>query len=113
MRLKGRDLMEEHMIKLRKQLQKLLVDHNLTIKDLSKETKVPLQTLHNWLAGYSPRNINQVKSVANYFRISVDYLLYGHLCTGCEVELKKEILHRVENCLHTLRDLAKESFKKG
>ncbi len=58
-------------------LKKLLNEHDLTSAQLARATKLAPQTLNNWLSGQHPRNLSQVKTVADYFRVSVDYLVYG------------------------------------
>ena len=35
------------------------------------------QTLSQWAAGTEPRKIDQIKSVADIFRTSIDNLMYG------------------------------------
>lgn len=49
----------------------------MTASQLSRTTKVPNSTIQNWLAGLEPRNLLQLKKVADYFDVSVDLLLYG------------------------------------
>jgi transcriptional regulator with XRE-family HTH domain len=64
-------------MQLSKILKKLMSDKDLKASQLSRATGVPAQTLHNWLSGQKPRDIDQVKMVAEHFQISLDYLLYG------------------------------------
>ena len=63
--------------KLRHILKSLLSENKLTASELSRKTEVSKQVLSDWLAGVKPRNIEQVKAVAEYFRISMDYLCFG------------------------------------
>lgn len=58
-------------------LKRILKDKDMTVAQLSRKTKVPSQTLNNWLAGLEPRNIGQVKSVAQFFEITIDELVFG------------------------------------
>ena len=58
-------------------LKKLVRDNDMTMAQLSRATKVPSQTLNNWMSGLDPRNINQVKKIAGYFGITIDELVYG------------------------------------
>ncbi len=80
-------------IKIKTILKKLLSEHDLTAAQLARACKIPAQTLNNWLSGQEPRNLNQIKSVADYFKVSVDYLVYGHLETKKQPieEFKEEI----------------------
>lgn len=67
------------MIKLNFNLKKLLSDSNLTPTQLARETKVPVQSIHNWIHGQKPRSFEQIKKIADYFQISMDELVYGPL----------------------------------
>lgn len=58
-------------------LKKLIKDKGVTITALSQKTKVPLQTLHGWLQGSEPKNLRQVKKVADFFEVDLDYLCFG------------------------------------
>lgn len=63
-------------LKLSKVLAALIKTRGLTITSLSRLTKVPLQTLHGWLQGNEPRSIRQVKKVADFFGVDLDYLCF-------------------------------------
>ena len=58
-------------------LKKLLAEHDITIAQLSRATKVPRQTLDNWLTGQEPRSLKQVKLIASFFEVSLDELCFG------------------------------------
>ena len=58
-------------------LKKMLLKKDIGLSKLSKSTGVPLTTLSNWINGQSPKNISQVKAVANYFSLTVDDLVFG------------------------------------
>ncbi len=64
-------------MKLKLQLSALIRQRGVTITTLAKTTKIPAQTIHNWLAGSKPRDLDQVKRVADYFQVSLDFLAYG------------------------------------
>lgn len=64
---------------LSQHLKRLLKEHDLTVAQLSRATKVPSQTLNNWLAGLEPRSMSQVKTVAKHFNLSLDELAYGEI----------------------------------
>lgn len=64
-------------MQLPKRLRELMRHHDLTIAKLSQRTGIPVNTLHNWLAGQAPRNISQIKSVADLFNVSIDFLVFG------------------------------------
>ena len=62
---------------LQTRLKAFLKDEDMTVAQLSRATKIPPQTLNNWLSGHEPRKLNQVKIVADYFEVTMDQLLYG------------------------------------
>lgn len=64
-------------MKLRIILKELMSASDLSQVKLSRLTGIPPQTLNNWLNGQEPRRIAQVKIVAAYFEVSLDYLLFG------------------------------------
>ena len=64
-------------MKLAQQLKKLLQSSGTKISVLSKSTRVPQQTIHNWLTGSKPRDLDQVKRIADHFEVSLDMILYG------------------------------------
>lgn len=66
-------------IKLDSTLKRLLKDNNLTATQLARATKVPVQSIHNWIHGQNPRSFEQIKKIADYFQITVDELVYGSL----------------------------------
>ena len=64
-------------IKIKTILKKLLYEHDLAAAQLARATKIAPQTINNWLSGQEPRSLGQLKAVADYFDVSVDYLVYG------------------------------------
>jgi transcriptional regulator with XRE-family HTH domain len=58
-------------------LKKLIRLNDLTVAQLSRATKVPTQTLNNWLSGLEPRSMDQVKIVASFFQMTIDEIAYG------------------------------------
>jgi transcriptional regulator with XRE-family HTH domain len=64
-------------VKLSKHLKQLLDDHGFTVSMLSRQTKVPKQTITDWLAGTEPRKLTQIKAVADALGVSIDTLVFG------------------------------------
>ena len=58
-------------------LKELCENRGVTISMLSRRTGVAQQTLHNWSSNVKPKNITQVKKVAEFFNVSLDYLCFG------------------------------------
>ena len=77
MHLNNKDEVETMKLELHKNLKNLLDKQGMTASQLSRATKVPNSTIQNWLTGLEPRNLLQLKKVADYFDVSVDLHLYG------------------------------------
>lgn len=58
-------------------LRKIIKEKGLTVVAVSKASKVPVQTLHGWLHGSDPKNIRQLKAVADFLGVDLDYLCFG------------------------------------
>lgn len=75
---------------IKKILKDLIREKGITITFLSKSTHVPLQTIHGWLQGSEPRSLRQVKAVADYLDVDLDYLCFG-------IESKKQAFSEFED----------------
>jgi len=62
---------------LRTQLALYIEIRGLTLSELSRRAKVPKGTIHSWISGKSPKNIDAIKRVADTLKVSLDHLLYG------------------------------------
>lgn len=62
---------------LPKILRARLKQAGIGVPTLAKRSKIPRQTISNWLAGQKPKNIEHVKAVADYFSMTVDELCFG------------------------------------
>jgi transcriptional regulator with XRE-family HTH domain len=96
---------DNEYMNLKTRLSTLLTREGLSITDLSKQSDVPVQTLHNWISGMEPRSLKQVKRVAKVFSLSVDELCFGEDQSGEINDYQDEInagvfevvLRRVKN----------------
>lgn len=61
----------------KKQLKIYLDKRGLSASDLSRISGVPKQSISDWLGGSSPRNILNVKKVADALLVSIDHLVFG------------------------------------
>lgn len=64
-------------MKLSTNLKSLMTKERMSLVELSKLSQVPKQTLHNWLSGADPKNLDQIRSVAQIFGLSIEELCYG------------------------------------
>jgi transcriptional regulator with XRE-family HTH domain len=78
------------MNNLRKNLEKLIQHHpgRLTQSRLCKELGLSESVLSGWLKGVKPKNIDDVKKVADFFGTSLDSLVYG----DASEKIKKEMV---------------------
>ncbi|VBB05609.1 Hypothetical protein LUCI_0819 [Lucifera butyrica] len=56
-------------------LKELRLSRNLTLEQLGKELGVIKQTIGHWESGIRLPNLEMTVSIADYFNVSVDYLL--------------------------------------
>lgn len=63
---------------LKKQLRFYLDLHDMTAAQLARKAKVPKQSLSGWLSGSNPRDVKQVKKVADSLGVSLDNLMFGN-----------------------------------
>lgn len=78
------------MMDLKTNLRKLLDTHHLNVLKLSNATKIPKSTLSDWLAGSHPNNLMQLKTVADYFDITVDQLVFD--LSSAELKKSSELI---------------------
>lgn len=77
-------------LQLANNLKKTLRAKDITAAQLSRATKIPAQTINNWLSGLEPRSMSQVKVVADYFETSIDELAYGSSLNKTQIEPMKQ-----------------------
>jgi transcriptional regulator with XRE-family HTH domain len=78
-------------IKIKTILKKLLHEQDMTAAQLARACKIPPQTINNWLSGQEPRSLDQIKAVADHFKVTVDFLVYGIQ------EKKKEVIEEFKD----------------
>ena len=64
-------------MELKRVLKELLKQRDMSVAQLSRATRLPRQTIDNWLTGQEPRSLKQVKKVAEYFGVPMDFLCFG------------------------------------
>jgi transcriptional regulator with XRE-family HTH domain len=64
-------------MKLKSNLKQLLELKGMTASTLARSSGVPKQTLTDWLAGTSPKNIDALKRVARVLEITIDELCFN------------------------------------
>jgi len=66
---------DDNTITFKSQLRHYLEASGMNASQLSRKSGVPRQTVANWLMGMTPKNIPQIKKVADVFKVSLDQLL--------------------------------------
>lgn len=64
-------------MELAKTLKKLLEQRGITASKLSRDLKIPTSSINDWLAGRTPRDLDVIKDVAKYLRVTTHELLFG------------------------------------
>ncbi len=64
-------------MELKRMLKQLIYQNDISIAHLARATRIPRQTIDNWMTGQEPRSLKQVKKVADYFKVPMDYLCFG------------------------------------
>lgn len=67
----------DQRMNLKKQLRYYLDRTEMSATLLAKKSSIPKQSLAGWLAGSNPRDVRQVKRVADVLGVSLDHLLFG------------------------------------
>ena len=68
---------ESKYMTLKAQLTFYLRHRGLTASELARKASVSKQVVSLWLAGSRPKNIEQVKRVADVLGVSLDNLMFG------------------------------------
>ena len=55
----------------------LLIENNKKAIDVSKATGIPASTFSDWKKGRSVPKQDKLQKIADFFRVSVDYLMTG------------------------------------
>lgn len=78
---------------LKHQLKRLMFKEGVSQADIYREALVPFSTLNDWFSGETeaPRLDENIKKVARYFGVSVDYLAYGTPVSEKDILIENEI----------------------
>lgn len=108
-------------------LEKLMNEKNINLNQLSKLSGIPYMTLKNfWVKDYKNIKLSTLRQLANFFNVSLDYLITGNVTDDEKIKLvynklnkegQKEVLNYINNLLqnpkyssdHQLSDNLKEN----
>lgn len=54
-----------------------LQNENLSLADFAKSLELPLSTIHGWLNGVTPKNIYDIKKVADSLGVTIEELCFN------------------------------------
>ena len=77
-------------------LKTLIRQKASSVNELAREINVSPKTINDWLTGRTPRDLDAVKRCAEFFDVSVHFLLYGE---DDRQNIIEELLEKTE--LHT------------
>jgi transcriptional regulator with XRE-family HTH domain len=64
-------------MKLNQTLKMLLNQRGLTIREVASKIKISESTLKTWMRGSNPRSMDDVRTCAQFFNVSLEFLLFG------------------------------------
>lgn len=76
----------------KQRLKQLREDKKISQAELARELNVAQGTIGNWETGKRTPDINTLKVIANYFNVTIDYLMENENSTK-----KSQCLSRLEN----------------
>ena len=79
--------------------RELRTSRKLSQKDLAQALKISQQTVASWECGRTEPSNEYLKSIADYFNVSADYLL-GRESSGCSLSRTQKVLLSVFDCLN-------------
>jgi transcriptional regulator with XRE-family HTH domain len=82
-------------MRLKQNIQHYLNTSGLTASALARKTSLPKTTIANWLAGVAPRDLVQLKKLADYIGVSIDTLTFDDLSEP--IQLKSTQILDLEN----------------
>ena len=56
-------------------LFELMKEHSISSKKLSDDTKISTGNISDWKSGRSQPSLDKIRILADYFNVSIDYLL--------------------------------------
>lgn len=93
-------------LNLKRQLARFIRERSLTGAELARRSGVPKQSISDWLAGVRPRNIAQVKRIADTLGVGLTELCFGpEITEASEVRLLEETTVNKAQCT-TILDAA-------
>lgn len=90
-------------------LRRLVEEKNMTQKQVADAVGLPPSTFHDWNYGRIPRDLVAVDRIAEYFKVSLYYMLFGEK-TDQEVAIKEARKAKFELEMYKLQNSAQLSL---
>lgn len=94
-------------------LKELRKEHNLTQEDIAKMFNVTNNAVYSWEVGKSQPSIEIIKKLAEYFGVTVDYLLCFTQKDADNLERLKQALKEAGMWDYDIDDMSREDFEKA
>lgn len=88
--------------------ERLLKEHGITPYRVSKETGVPQSTLSDWKNGKGVPKVDKLKAIADYFHVSMDYLLGNEQKEKPAVSDNDELAEKLKPLFEIMKGLGPE-----
>ena len=62
-------------IQLSKSIKKLILEKEISVRELAKQTGIPQSTLNSIVNGREPGKIEHLLTLSKYFKVSLEFLL--------------------------------------
>ncbi len=69
--------MTSDLLKLRENIISLSKEKGVTVTKVASEIGIAKSTLHGWVEGVTPKNLNTIIKLAKYFGVTLNELLLG------------------------------------
>ncbi len=74
------------LMRLKHNIQHYLDTSGLTASALARKANLPKTTIANWLAGVAPRDLVQLKKLADCIGVSIDTLTFSDFAVPMEIQ---------------------------
>ena len=82
-------------LKLGQILSRILKERKITLRQISAATGVPTSTLGEWTNNRQPRNLINIKKVALFLGVSLNFLLFGEFDEFEKQTQRSELHHNL------------------
>lgn len=96
-------------IKLAENLKRILSEQNRSFTSTAKQVGMNKSTLHGYCNGVIPRNLTQLKDLAEFLEVSLTDLIFGRVNEEPKIRGGNAIEGRYEVIIRRVDDLLKDT----